>query len=129
MNIEWCKQRGCDQSDGLQKESCAVMRGFKYYFELGLTGGLLRSDGKVIAFTFGSPVRNDTFVVHVEKAFPIIQGAYAAINQQFVKNELTEYQYINREDDLGDAGLRRAKESYRPAFMYERYNATLREEK
>ena len=128
MNIEWCKQRGCDQSDGLHKESCAVMRGFKYYFELGLTGGLLRIGGKVIAFTFGSPVRDDTFVVHVEKAFSNIQGAYPTINQQFVRNELEEYQFINREDDLGDEGLRRAKESYRPAFMYERYNATLREE-
>lgn len=128
MNLEWCRQRGCDQSEGLQKESCAVMRGFKYYFDLGLLGGLIRVNGKVVAFTFGSPVCENTFVVHVEKAFLDIQGAYPVINQQFVKNELEAYQYVNREDDVGDEGLRRAKESYRPAFMYERYCAVLKEE-
>jgi hypothetical protein len=128
MNIEWCKRRGCDHSSDLKRESCAVMSGFKHYFQLGLTGGLLRKDGQVIAFTYGSPVRDDTFVVHVEKAYAEIQGAYPMINQLFVENELSGYQYVNREDDLGDEGLRRAKESYRPAFLYERFEAVLYEE-
>lgn len=101
-----------------------VKSAFEHYFEQQLVGGLLRAGGRVVAFTFGSPSTDDTFVVHVEKAFSEIQGAYPMINQQFVRNELSQYTYVNREDDLGEEGLRRAKESYRPAMMYERYAAS-----
>ena len=124
MNAEWCKQNGChDKHSSLHREACAVRSAFNHYFELGLTGGVLYVEGKVVAFTCGSPVTDDTFVVHVEKAFADIHGAYTMINQQFVKNTLESYEYVNREDDLGEAGLRKAKESYRPVMMYERYVA------
>ncbi|MEG2174927.1 MAG: phosphatidylglycerol lysyltransferase domain-containing protein [Oscillospiraceae bacterium] len=128
MNLEWCHVNGCHETHSLQREACAVRSAFEHYFELELTGGLLRAGGRVVAFTFGSPSTEDTFVVHVEKAFADIQGAYPMINQQFVKNELSTYTYINREDDVGDEGLRRAKESYYPAFMYERYTAVEKEQ-
>jgi len=75
----------------------------------------------------GSPITDDTFDVHIEKAFSDIQGAYPMINQQFVINGLEGYTYVNREDDVGDPGLRKAKLSYQPAIMYERYTATERE--
>ena len=126
MSLEWCKTNGCDDGDdnqSLQREACAVKSGLNNYEYLGLTGGLLRVDGRVVAFTFGSRVTEDTFVVHVEKAFSEIQGAYPMINQQFVINELESYTYVNREDDVGDPGLRKAKESYQPFEMYERYVA------
>ena len=68
----------------------------------------------------GEPVSEDTFVVHIEKAFADVQGAYPMINQQFVSNECGEYQYINREEDTGAEGLRKAKLSYRPVFLVEK---------
>lgn len=123
MSIEWCRRNGCHEAHGLQREACAVRSAFEHYGELGLVGGLLRAGGEVVAFTFGSEVTDDTFVVHVEKAFVEVQGAYAMINQQFVQNELARYTYVNREEDTGDEGLRKAKESYHPAMMYERYAA------
>lgn len=124
MNAEWCKQNGCfEKHSSLQREACSVRSAFEHYFEEGLIGGVLYVDDKAVAFTFGSPVTEDTFVVHVEKAFSDIQGAYPMINQQFVKNALGQYEFVNREDDLGEEGLRKAKESYRPVMMYERYAA------
>ena len=95
--------------------------------ELGLRGGLLRVNGEIVAFTIGEPVNEDTFVVHIEKAFPEIQGAYPMINQQFVTNACQEYQYINREEDTGAPGLRKAKQSYRPVFMVDKGSVTFKE--
>ena len=71
-------------------------------------------------FTIGEELCEDTFVVHIEKAFADIDGAYPMINQQFVQHECTGYQYVNREDDAGSEGLRKAKLSYRPAFLVEK---------
>ena len=58
--------------------------------------------------------------MHIEKAYADVQGAYPMINQQFVSNECGEYQYINREEDTGAEGLRKAKLSYRPVFLVEK---------
>ena len=79
-------------------------------------------NGKVVAFTLGEEVSDDTFVVHIEKAFAEIQGAYPMINQQFVEHECMKYKYINREEDTGAEGLRKAKLSYRPVFLVEKRN-------
>lgn len=125
MSIEWCKIAGCKDDEGLFDESCAVERAFKYFFELGLTGGLIRSEGKVIAFAIGEELSDDTYVVHIEKAYYDIQGAYQMINQQFAMANCENYTYINREDDAGDEGLRRAKLSYYPALMVEKSSAIL----
>ena len=127
MNAEWCSRQEC-VSHSLRKESCAVQNAFENYFELGLTGALLRVNGNVVAYTMGNEVTEDTFVVHIEKAFTDIEGAYTMINREFVKMLPEKYLYINREDDVGDLGLRKAKESYRPAMMYERYNAVPKDE-
>jgi hypothetical protein len=62
----------------------------------------------------------ETFVVHIEKAFADVQGAYPMINQLFVQHECMKYKYINREDDAGSEGLRKAKLSYRPLFLVEK---------
>ncbi len=100
-----CEENDCFENTSLKRETCAVKSALENYEYLRLTGGLLRAEGKVVAFTFGSPVTEDTFVVHVEKAFADIHGAYQMINQQFVTNELEGYTYVNREDDVGDPGL------------------------
>ena len=88
--------------------------------ELDLTGGVLRVDGEVVAFTMGEPICSDTFVVHIEKAFANVDGAYAMINQQFVEHECMNYTYVNSEEDTGAEGLRKAKLSYRPVFLVEK---------
>lgn len=123
MNVQWCVQSGCGQDPGKRDEFCAVRACFANYDALKLTGGLLRLDGRVIAFTFGRQHSRDMFIVHVEKAFADIEGAYPMINQQFVSHACTEYKYVNREDDVGQPGLRKAKLSYKPAILFEKYHA------
>ena len=99
---------------------CVTLNSLRLFKELELTGGILRVDGQIVAFTIGEPICSDTFVVHIEKAFPDVQGAYTMINQQFVEHECMDYKYVNREEDTGDEGLRKAKRSYRPVFMVEK---------
>lgn len=84
---------------------------------LSLKGGLIRMDGEVIAFAIGEALTKDTFCVHIEKAYGNIVGAYQLINQQFVEHEASIYRYVNREDDAGSEGLRKAKLSYYPEIL------------
>lgn len=120
MALKWCEQNGCREDDEKNSEICVTMNSLRLLEELELTGGILRVNGEVIAFTIGEPISEDTFVVHIEKAYADIQGAYPMINQQFVEHECMEYKYINREEDTGAEGLRKAKLSYRPAFLVEK---------
>ena len=121
MLMEW-KLQNCKPED-LEKheEICVSKNSLIYYKELGLVGGILRADGKIVGLSVGEPAVNpDTFVVHIEKAFPDVQGAYPMINQQFVLHEMEGFTYVNREEDMGEEGLRKAKMSYRPVFMLEK---------
>ena len=83
-------------------------------------------EGEIVAFTMGEKLCEDTFVVHIEKAYADVDGAYPMINQQFVQHECRDYQYVNREEDTGADGLRQAKMSYRPAFLEEKGYVTLK---
>ena len=74
----------------------------------------------MVAFTLGEPLTADTFDVHFEKAYADIQGAYAMINREFVRRELSAFTYVNREEDMGEEGLRKAKLSYRPEILLEK---------
>lgn len=87
-----------------------------------MIGGALRVRGEIIAITLGEPLTADTFVVHFEKAYAEIQGAYPMINREFVKHELSGYTYVNREEDLGVEGLRKAKLSYHPEIILNKGN-------
>ena len=123
MNKEWCEKNECFESEAKLLEACAVMKALSHFEEFNLLGGLLRMDGRVVAFTIGEPLNSNTFVVHVEKAFAEIQGAYPMINQQFVIHECQEYEYVNREEDMGEEGLRKAKMSYYPEILLDKYRA------
>ena len=120
MALKWREQNGCDEDDEKNAEMCVTLNSLRLQKELELIGGVLRVSGEVIAFTIGEPISEDTFVVHIEKAFADVQGAYPMINQQFVEHECMNYKYINREEDTGAEGLRKAKLSYRPAFLVEK---------
>lgn len=120
MALKWRRDNGCNDDEEKNAEMCVALNSLRLFEELELTGGLLRVDGQVVAFTIGEPVCEDTFVVHIEKAFADVQGAYPMINQQFVSHECAGYTYINREEDTGAEGLRKAKLSYRPAFLVEK---------
>lgn len=123
--IEWCKKKGCDDDVMLKGERDAIIEVLIHWDELKLTGGLIYIDGKVEAFSFGEELNNDTAVIHVEKANPDIRGVYPVINQQFCANAWKHIPFINREEDMGIEGLRKAKESYYPVKMVEKYIAKL----
>ncbi len=125
MNVEWIQSSGSLYSEDLEKELKIIRRVFENFEALDCKGAVLRVDGKVIAFALGAQIRCDTFCVHFEKAFSNIRGAYPMINQQFVENELADYKYIDREDDLGLENLRKAKLSYYPEFLPDKYEAWL----
>lgn len=120
MALKWRAQNGCEDDTEKQAEICVTLNYLRLLEELEQVGGILRVDGEIVAFTIGEAINEDTFVVHIEKAFADIQGAYPMINQQFVEHECRNYQYINREDDTGSEGLRKAKLSYRPVFLVEK---------
>lgn len=120
MALKWRNENGCEDNPEKNAEMCVTLNSLRLYRELELTGGLLRLDGEVVAFTIGEAICEDTFVVHIEKAYAEVQGAYPMINQQFVEHTCMNYKYVNREEDTGAEGLRKAKLSYRPAFLEEK---------
>ncbi len=127
LEAEWCKVNNCDQQEGTGNERRALIYALHNFEALGLTGGILHVNGKIVAFTFGMPINHETFGVHVEKADTSIEGAYAMINYEFANRIPEQYIYINREEDLGIEGLRKAKLSYQPATILEKYMACLKE--
>ena len=120
MAILWCQENGCREDEDKVAEMNVTLNSLRLFEELELVGGILRVNKEMIAFTIGEELCPDTFVTHIEKAFANVQGAYPMINQQFALHACKDYQYINREDDTGSEGLRKAKLSYRPAFLVEK---------
>lgn len=117
---EWCEQRHCKDDPGLAHEQQAVHFCLENFRELLLMGGVLWVDNRIIAFTYGVAINHDTFCVHVEKAFTSYEGAYNVINQRLAYSLPEDFIYINREEDLGVPGLRKAKLSYRPVLILEK---------
>lgn len=99
----------------------AIKKLLQHVERLQVQGGTILIDGKVEAFTIGERLNQTTAVVHIEKANPKIPGLYSVINQQFCEHAWKDIPYINREQDLGDEGLRRAKLSYHPDRLIEKY--------
>ena len=125
MLYKW-KEINCEPGN-IEKhaEACVSENALRERKLLGLKGGLIRADGEVVAFAVGEQINEDTLVVHIEKAFSEVPGAYAFINQQFLVHEADGLKYVNREDDVGEPGLRKAKLSYHPEFLVEKGFARL----
>ncbi|NLP47621.1 MAG: DUF2156 domain-containing protein [Clostridiales bacterium] len=128
LNEAWDEQKRASDPDSIYKEQDAIARGFDKFFELGMEGGLIRSSGQAVAFTIGERLNINTFCVHYEKAFAEVRGAYPMINREFADNCLRDYLYVNREEDVGDPGLRKAKLSYNPVILLEKYSVLLKDE-
>lgn len=121
---QWLAANSTEPDADKQTEAAVVRESLDNFAALGYTGGLLRVSGEPQAFTFGEKSSEDTFVVHAEKALLNYQGAYTAVNCEFAKTIAGQCRYINREEDAGSPGLRKAKLSYHPAFMEEKYFVT-----
>ena len=107
-------------------ERIAIAKAFDNFDALGMEGIALETDGKLVAFSMGNRIREDTYDVNFEKAMAQVNGAYPMINREFarlIRQRYPEIRYLNREDDMGIAGLRRAKESYTPDILLEKYLA------
>lgn len=102
-------------------EHDAMEKIFDNYKLFNLTGGLIRIDGEIVAMTFGERLTGDTVLVQVEKAKEDIRGAYPMICKLFLENEWNDTTFVNREEDMGIEGLRKAKESYCPIFKTLKY--------
>lgn len=126
MTEKWIEENEDKIEDGVDIELDVIKRAFDNFTHLGFTGGVIRVDGEVVAWTLGEKLSEDTFCTHFEKAFSDIRGAYPMINREFTKNELSAFTFVNREEDMGLEGLRKAKLSYKPVKLGIIYNAKKR---
>ncbi|QHQ63105.1 DUF2156 domain-containing protein [Anaerocolumna sedimenticola] len=120
MVKEWGKENGSSGDSSKADEINVLIKGLEHRKELHMIGGIIRAEGRIVALTMGEKSGEDMFIIHFEKAFADVSGAYPMINQQFIIHELSGYTYVNREEDMGIKGLRKAKESYHPVFMAEK---------
>jgi hypothetical protein len=111
--------------ENLAHEKKAIHEIFNDFDYFKVKGGAILLGKNVVAFTFGEMLNSDTAVIHVEKAAADIRGAFTAINQNFVAHEFQNATFINREEDMGIDGLRKAKESYRPVKMIKKFSAKI----
>ena len=121
MQEEWCQLNECTDDTSLLSEDYAIHTALTCFEDMDFSGGAIRIDSKLEAFSLGEPLNNKTAVIHIEKANPEIPGLYCAINQMFCSNAWSHMAYINREQDLGIEGLRKAKASYYPHHMVNKY--------
>lgn len=128
MDAQWDRlsreREGIEEAEDMTNERKALLLAAEHFKELKLEGGVLRVYGEVVAFTMGDLLSADTFDVHFEKAYSELQGAYPMINREFarrIREKFPQVRYLNREEDMGIEGLRKAKESYYPDMMVEKH--------
>jgi hypothetical protein len=120
----WYQANRTDENEtDLWLEYRSIAFGLRYFDRLGLLGGAIAVDGQIVAFTYGSPINHNAFGVHIEKADMNYEGIFSLINREFAARIPEQYTYVNREEDLGIPGLRRAKQSYHPTFMLKKNTA------
>ncbi|MGL4402708.1 MAG: DUF2156 domain-containing protein [Fusobacteriaceae bacterium] len=117
----WCIKKDCINSENLKSESLGLENIFENIEETDIVGGVLYVDKDVVAYTLGEKLSHDTVVIHVEKADELYNGSYQAINSIFLEKEWAHMTYVNREDDSGIEGIRKAKESYYPIKKVKKY--------
>ncbi len=121
MARKWCEKKECESKGSMKNELAACETALSNMNELGLIGGAIRINGEIVAFSLGERLNENTVLIHFEKADTDYTGIYQAINNEFLKNEWEHTLYVNREEDMGIEGLRKAKLSYCPEFLVESY--------
>ena len=125
LGEEWCRTNDSCMQRAMQAEQRMIDYALHHIDELHIVGGTLWVEGRMVAFTFGARINAEAFDVCVEKADTAYEGAYAMINNEFVSRLPEDITYINREEDLGLEGLRKAKLSYQPDLILDKMTATL----
>lgn len=128
LTARWYAEHG--ESHQLCMEKIALERAFTHFSQLDMDGMLLFDGQEPVAYALGVRMNERYYDVNFEKSFASIPGAYALINREFSRMVAEKYpavQFLNREDDMGEPGLRRAKESYQPTLLLEKFTADWQE--
>jgi len=126
MQRQWFTWHDPDDSGELLAENGAIVRVLQNWDRIpGLLGGAIRVDGQMVAYTVAEELTPDMLVIHFEKGCSRVKGIYQAINQQFLADAGTGYKLVDREQDLGDEGLRHAKMSYNPSTFLKKCTAVV----
>ncbi len=124
MQKEWCHWKNCDDSPGLKAENDAIFRILESWNHFpGLTGGCLFVEDHMVAYTIAEAL-GDTLIIHFEKGLTEYKGIYQAMNQMFLKHAEGDFRWVNREQDMGEEGIRKAKMSYHPVNFLKKYTVT-----
>jgi hypothetical protein len=118
---EWCEKNEETSKDPNNHEKAACFDLLDNWDRLPVKGALIKVGGRYEAFTIGEQLNPETAVIHIEKGNSEIHGIYPLINREFCAHEWGRVKYINREEDLGDEGIRKSKLSYNPAFMVNKF--------
>lgn len=120
---KWYRQYGAHWEGplSLRQEIAACKEALENLKVLELRGGIIEINKEIVGFALGEPLNKSTFVIHFEKTDKRYKGLPAVMNQEFVAHECHEYKYVNREEDMGEPGLRASKLSYHPAFLVDKY--------
>ena len=119
---DWCSWKNCDGTPGLKAENEAILRVLAGWADMeGLFGGLLKVRGSIVAYTVAEKVDEENIIIHFEKGMTGYRGVYQAINQIFLERSCSNFLWVNREQDMGNEGLKKAKRSYHPHRMLKKY--------
>ncbi len=122
LQENWCTWRDCEAAEVLAAENRVIEKVLGNWDRLnGIKGGVLKVGDDLAAYTLAEALTPDSLVIHFEKGNPEYKGVYQAINQMFLDAAGNNFSMVNREQDLGDTGLRKAKESYHPTDYLRKY--------
>lgn len=124
---QWMTEKDGETAESLQNEKLSVELALNNMETLGLTGGAIYIEGKLCAFTVGERLHPHMQLIHIEKADTNYEGIFPMINQQYILHGCEEVELINREEDMGIEGIRKAKRSYHPLKMIEKYLISTRD--
>ncbi|MDD3134995.1 MAG: phosphatidylglycerol lysyltransferase domain-containing protein [Methanoregula sp.] len=120
--VKWCEWKGCENDPVLAHEKESIFFAVDHFNDLDIQGLMIRVNHEIAAISLYEPMNTETALVHFEKGLPDCEGIYKAINAETAALLATSFTYINRESDLGVAGLREAKQRYHPHHMVEVYS-------
>ena len=118
---EWRRIRASDNSRSMESEVAAAVEGLEKATQLGLEGVVVLVEGRVRAYALGEKLNSKTSVCHFEKADPFLDGIYQVVDQEFNRRCFIDCEFVNREQDLGEAALRKSKLSYHPVELVKKY--------